>query len=291
MIDPGTMKNAHGGFTLTELIVSMSILTVLVLMVARMLDSAATVTGSANKRMETDSQARPLFDRIWVDITQMVKRTDVSYHFKSGGSPMPGNDLLAFYTSVPGYSATTPASVSVVAYRVNSDSTNTAAFGRLERMGRGLPWSGSPSGETPMVFLPLTLAVNWPSVESNTDYDSPCTYEVIGPQVFRFEYSFVDRATGVLIKYPSGWSSATAIAVKDASALAVSIAVVDSRSRVIMSNSDVETLTGRLPDYSDGMAAGELLGQWQSAIDSTTDIPRTALTGIRLYERYFYLSP
>jgi hypothetical protein len=38
------------------------------------------------------------------------------------------------------------------------------------------------------------------------------------------------------------------------------------------------------------MGPGELLTQWQSTLDGITDMPRHALSGVRLYERYFYLS-
>ena len=268
----------------------MSILTVLVLLVARMLDSAVTVTGSANKRMESDSQARPLFDRMAVDVAQMIKRPDVSYHFKSAAAQMPGNDIAAFFTSVPGYSATSSSSVSLVAYRINSDANNTGTYNRLERMGRGLPWNGSASSALPMVFLPLTIASEFPAAASSTAYDSPSTYEVIGPQVFRLEYCFVERATGTLIEYPSGWSSAAAVAVKDVSAIVVAIAVIDSRSKVIVSDSQLATLGEDLEDYETGMASGELLTQWQAALDANVNVSRTALTGVRLYERYFQLS-
>ena len=34
---------------------------------------------------------------------------------------------------------------------------------------------------------------------------------------------------------------------------------------------------------------GELLSTWQTALDGITDMPRPAISGIRLYERYFYL--
>ena len=284
-----TMRSPERGFTLAELLVSMSILTVLVLLVARMLDSAASVTTSASKRIDSDSQARPLLDRIAVDVAHMIKRPDVNYHFKSSGNQMAGNDLLAFYTTVSGYSSGGAGPLSVVAYRVNSD-TNVSAFNQLERMGRGLPWGASASGDMPMVFLPQTLAASWPSIASSTNYDSPVTYEVIGPQVFRFEYYFVERTSGALTPYPSGWTSAATVAIKDVSALVVALAIIEPRSRQLLSNQQLTSLAGKMSDCGPNVSAGGLVAQWQAALDGVTDMPRPALTGVRLYERHFYIA-
>ena len=60
-----------------------------------------------NKRMDADSQARQLLDRMAIDFEQMLKRTDVSYFVKTGntqtGNPETGNDQIAFFSAVPGY--------------------------------------------------------------------------------------------------------------------------------------------------------------------------------------------
>ena len=45
-----------------------------------------------------------------------------------------------------------------------------------------------------------------------------------------------------------------------------------------------------LADYTSGMAPGQLRNQWQNTVNGITTLPRPALSGIRLYERYFYLS-
>src|SRR4029077_14855964 len=97
------------GFTLAELLISVGVLGVLVLLASQLLKSAATVTVLAHKRMDADSQARQLLDRMAVDLAQMVKRSDVDYYVKSSASTplrrvlQPGNDQIAFYSNVPGY--------------------------------------------------------------------------------------------------------------------------------------------------------------------------------------------
>ena len=173
---------------------------------------------------------------------------------------------------------------------MNSDSSNSA-YNCLERMGKGLDWNGVSPLSTPVVFLPLTLHGTWPSVASSFAYDdtdaAKRTYEIIGPEIFRFEYYFVEKTTGHLVAYPAGWTSLSAVAIKDAAAIVVGIAVIDPKSKALLSNSQIATLVETLPDYVSGWGPGELLAQWRSALDGIANMPRPAISGIRLYERCF----
>ena len=290
------MRRASRAFTLIELMVAVSVLVLLVLLFANLINSATTVTTLATKRMDADATARPLFDRLALDFSLMVKRSDVSYYFKTSGTSatMVGNDLIGFYSAVPGYFPTTPSPVSVVAYRVNSDPSNLRAHNRLERMGKGLDWNGSSATDTPVVFLPLTVYATWPSIASGSAYDSvdpnQTTYEVIGSGVFRLEYYFIEKSTGALVPYPATWSSSSTVKISEVSGVVVALAVIDAKSQVLLSNSQIATLGGSLPDYDSSMGPGGLLERWQSVLDATATLPRQALAGIRLYEHYFPLS-
>ena len=281
-------------FTLAEMLVAISVLALLVLLVTQLVNNAASITTLGNRRIDADSQARPLFERMALDFAHLVKRSDVSYYLKNAGTSMPGNDLLGFYSAIQGYYPTTPSPISVIAYRVNSDSSNSVAHNCLERMGRGLDWNGVSPADMPVVFLPFTLHGTWPSVASSSQYDDadPArrTYEIIGPQVFRFEYYYLDKTLGDLVPYPAPWTSLPAVAPKDVAAVVVAIAVIDPKSKVLLSNSQVTTLGETLPDYASGWGPGELLARWQSALDSITNVPRPAISGIRLYERSFPIS-
>jgi hypothetical protein len=79
--------------------------------------------------------------------------------------------------------------------------------------------------------------------------------------------------------------------VKDVAAIVVAIAVIEPKSKVLLSNDQIATLVGTLPDFITGWAPGQLLAQWQAALDANTlGLPRPAISSIRLYERYFYLT-
>src|SRR6266540_4013502 len=211
--------NASAAFTLAELAVTVGVLVLLVFLATQLLKSAATVTTLGHKQMDADSQTRQLLDRMAIDFAQMVKRSDVDYYLKSSATPpptgvrnllQPGNDIIAFYSTVPGYYPSTGSQspVSLVAYRINQNTTTgNAAYLKLERMGKGLLWSAVTPTPAPVVFMPMPLASPiptpempypapnpipapaWPEVASNTSSWSDS--EVIGPQVFRFEYYYL----------------------------------------------------------------------------------------------------
>jgi len=327
-------------FTLAELVVTIGVLVVLVLLFTQLLNSTANITKLGQKQMDADSQAQQLLDRMEIDFAQMVKRPDVDYYVKSNPigafglrtALQPGNDRIAFYSTVPAYfpRSNYQSPLSLVAYRVNSDSASSS-YNKMERMGKGLLLNGAPSPSptplvtpiptatptpvvfTPAVFIPIPLASPlpvgdlpsptpnplptpaWPEASSATASWSDS--EAIGPQVFRFEYYYLLN-DGSLSDIP--WVSSTHSSVsgmQDVSAIVVDIAVIDPKSRVLLGatetqiNASLASLAGQLVDYASGRPAGWLRTQWQNTLDANTTLPRSAVSGIRLYERFIYLSP
>jgi type II secretory pathway component PulJ len=290
------------GFTLAELAISIAVLVLLALLFTQLLNSAATTTTLGNKRMDADSQARQLLDRLAIDFDQMLKRSDVSYYLKTGvfGNVQDGNDQIAFFSAVPGYypSSAWKSPLSVVSYRVNSDSTSSS-YNKLQRLGKGLVWNGVAPADTPIVFLPLTISAMWPYA---TNQDPDAAYEVIGPDIFRFEYYYLlssSPSVGTANQLSAGpWISTDTFVVKDVAAIVVAIAVIEPKSRVLLTTANMEKLAGTngqtspLVDFTTGsmQIPGQLLATWQTALDQITDMPRPAISGVRLYERYYYLN-
>ncbi|MCA1600121.1 MAG: hypothetical protein LC776_00275, partial [Acidobacteria bacterium] len=260
-------------------------------------------TSTSSKRMETEGQIRPLLERMALDFAQMPSRADLDFYGKGTaiGGAMTGNDRIAFFSMVPGdYDAGSESPFSVIAYKVNSSLAvaNTAVYTRLQRMARGLLMNGDSSSinDGPVVFLPMNISTVWTSVTSNATTDSK--YEVAGPQVFRFEYYYL-LTNGNFSTTP--WDPllpghTSPAGMRDVAAVVAAIATLDSRSRVLLTNSQVATISGTLVDYAPGSGPGWLLTQWQNALNTPTNpsvraMPRSVLSSIRLYERYFYLAP
>jgi type II secretory pathway component PulJ len=301
-------KGTYSAFTLAEMLVSIAVLTLVILLVTRLLNSAATITTIGNKHMNTDNQARPVLDRMAEDFAQIVKRSDVDYFLKQPGNTQAGpnantsqSDQIAFYSQVEGYYPTSSQShVSLVGYRINS-TTN-----KLERLGKALPWNGDSGSNTPVVFLPVKLTDNWSFVTSTSAYDSPSSYEVIGPQVFRFEYYYeVQDSTqsaatttqsigGTLSNtpwitppaFPTDHTNLGVNGLADVTAIVVTIAAIDPKSRVLVTDQQLQNLATQMED-SPG-AAG-MQAQWQTAVNAAA-IPKAAAAGIHIYQRSFTIN-
>jgi type II secretory pathway component PulJ len=297
-------RRRTNAFTLVELLVSMGVLVVLVFLATQLVNSAATVTIVGIKRMDADSEARQVFDRMAVDFAQLLKRGDVDASVKFFPGQQNQNDQMAFYSAVPGYYPASGAQspLSLVGYRVNSDS-NSPAYNRLERLGKGLVWNGVSTTNTPMVFLPVTISSMWPYA---TNQSPDPAYEVIGPDVFRFEYYY--QLGGNLSESPCSGANCTLNAWKQVTAIVVDIALIDPRSKVLLTDQQIAAFNGNsgsittsfLRDFhSDLNRPGLLTNKWQAKlIDIITPghpgydatFPSQAVSGIRVYEHYFYLN-
>ena len=331
-------------FTLMELLISLVILAIIILMVAQVVSDATAVTRTGNKHIDTDTQARIVLDRMAIDFAKMLKRTDVDYYLKGlvsykahgnghgwgagkVGKDQLGSDQIAFFSQVPGYYPATASQspLSLVAYRVNNDSTS-ASYLKLERMGKGLLWNGVSSSNIPIVFLPLTIDATWPAATNDfaqgqgpASASQDSTYETIGPHVFRFEYFYLIK-NGRLSASP--WNTdaghTTINGLTDVQAIGVTIAVIDPAGRAIINAANPSSLYDLASDLTDftttpGRGVGQqnkyiggIESQWNGVLfgDATrglpgvvntgltsnnTPVPPEAVKGIRLYTRYFDL--
>lgn len=295
-----------------EILISLTVLGLIVVLLARSVNSVNLIATAATKRIETEAQVRPVFDRMAVDYAQMVKRVDVDFYGKGtvSGGAMVGNDRIAFFSMVPGdYPSTGSTSpFSLVSYKVNSSvaAANTAVFTRLQRMARGLLMNGdananngsSPSvADGPVIYSPISIQAIWSTtVTSNATTDSK--HELIGPNIFRFEYYYLltNGSFSIVPWDPSIAGHTGPAGLRDVAAIVVAVATIDPKTRVLFSNSTVATIAGTLIDYSTGQGPGWLIKEWRSALDGPTNptvknLPAPAVAAIRVSERFFYLSP
>jgi len=187
-------------FTLVELLVSMAVLVLLITLVMQLVNSATAVTTGSRKQLDTDAQARMIFDRITDDFKKMINRRDVDCLFSRQSV---GNDKMFFFSEAPAYSGTTLASkrstTALIGYRINSSY-------QLERLGKVLTWDGKGNSPGGIVFLTFpapnasstpipssTLTGNWtttigsaPTYNNGTDSD----YHVLAETAYRMEFCF-----------------------------------------------------------------------------------------------------
>jgi prepilin-type N-terminal cleavage/methylation domain-containing protein len=273
------MRQSSYGFTLAEMLVSIGVLSLLILSIARLVNDAATLVSSASRRSEADNQSRQLLDRIAIDLNRMPRRADLDYYLKAPANPQPGNDQLAFYSEVPGYypSSGSQSPISLVAYRVNAQK-------QAERLGKGLLWNGVSSTNAPMVFLPRTIVTIWPG---GTNAASDIDYEIAATNVLRFEYYYwLTNGTVSAVPWDANAGHIAVDGMRDVAGICIVIATMDSKSRGFFSDAEVTALAGRMSDFGN---SGELLSQWQAAVTTSDELPRPAITGIRICRRCFEL--
>lgn len=317
------MKTAHyqfrpgtRGFTLVEVLVSLTVLGLVMIGVAQMLSSTMIVSSGSFKHLDADTQARMVLDRMALDIAKMSRRYDEDYYFaKNVNGTTPGNDQMAFFSEASGYYpsgfTTQGSEMSLVGYRI--------AGNQLQRLSKGLVWNGVASAPPSMVFgaptTPGTLINStWPNVEGQ---GSDADYQVIGDQIFRFEYCFLvaQPNNAALYTSPANLPATTSTyltdvpyaspdtqpnAMQDTVAIVVSIAVLDAQSQKIANAISPTALTTAALDLDDvaasptgsAIATNKLpLTLWKADLaKNNLGLPKTVAAQVRFYQRYCYLN-
>lgn len=309
-----TSRKTQGGFTLVEILVSFTVLGLIMVGVAQMMSSALSATIGSYKHMDADTQARMVLDRMAYDISRITKRSDVDYYFKKSA----GNDQMAFYTEAGGYypsgsTTTQDGEVSLVGYMINSSN-------QLVRLSKGLVWNGVNSTDPAMVFNPLANATGfsltnntitttaWNGAANGIANGTDPDYQVFGDQVFRLEYCFLVQTsptsssvtTTVADFYDSPWTTHTDTSpngLQNVTAIIVSIAVLDTKSRAMITNSQLQTAASNVYLPDDGYTTLSTspsslpLTLWKAKLLSTgLGLPATVASQVRFYQRYCYLN-
>lgn len=273
-----------------EILVAVAVLGLLVMMVTQLVQSGSMAIAGSRKNLSADAQAREVFSRFALDVAQMAKRVDMDAIF----SDQDGNKKIFFYSESPGFASSSNnlSPISLVGYRVGANAG-------LERLGKGLPWSGTGhpafltySSTTSSAEPQSTLAGAWSSaVGASPTYDGTDTdYHPLAPGVFRFEYCFQKKdGSYTLVRDPSK-------GFRDVSAIVLSVAVLDGDSRKIAS--DTSKLADALPSpTASDLASAKLPAEiWQTLVNnnaafaSSAGIPAAAAQRVRIYQRAFPLN-
>jgi hypothetical protein len=297
-----TPRASLKAFTLVEVLVATSVLTLMVLMMTALMNSASIIVMSGNRHLAADDQARQVFDRMQVDFARMLKRNDVYVNFSkpTGNSTISGNDTFSFFAETPGYftagSATSAqeSNSSIVSYEIPLGSQLTSTTQNLAntlcRLGQGNQW-------TDIAFVP-----------SNTPTYSISNAHMLSNSIFRMESAFIYR-TGDTKLQISASPPTPGTGVQNLVAIIVALGVLDADSQKLIPASAYtsNSLVNALPDYVIGTApipldlttappsnVDPILAGWRTAINSSTfaqtaGIPAAAARQVRVYQRIIYL--
>lgn len=338
------------GFTLIEVMVAVAVLAILIVFFAQLTNSTTAITRAGTRHMDADTQARAVLDRLGFDIGRMIRRNDLDYYIKGlasytghgnghgwgkklqGGQQ--GSDQCAFFASVPGYysQSSGQSPISLIAYRINQNSTiATEPYLQMQRMAKGLLWNGvdttnNTNSTYGVVFLPSTISTisSWSAAiknDNSTQSTDPTdlSYEVVGSQVFRFEYWYLLKS-GILTDIP--WDQAAAPAHTwlngwtDVQAIGAAIAVIDPAARAIIPSTTLLDIASDLDDFKTAPGrgvggqkkVGDIEYRWNTVLfgdpanlantpgilnrGTTTNgsaVPREVVKAIRVYVRYYDL--
>lgn len=280
------------GFTLIELLVAVAVLTLLLLLVAQIVQSGSLVIGGSRKHLAADAQAREVFNRFAVDLAGLVRRPDIDTVFTNAGTT---NAAMIFFSESPGFFASgTPAtnrsSVSLVGYRVNA--------AKLERLGKGLTWGGNSNVPVFLTYATNHVATNsipvsgstitdvWADLPASTDPD----FHLQADAVFRLAFCFRKKDGNYSFTLPV---DPVAGSFSGVSSIVLTLAVLDDDSRKVVT--DTTKLAAALDDPTTAnLASGVLPGKiWQGNVEDVQSfaakagIPVSAASRVRIYQRSF----
>jgi prepilin-type N-terminal cleavage/methylation domain-containing protein len=290
---PAPSIRRSAGFTLIELIVTMSILSVILLMALQVTESTRRSIRVSEAKSVNDAIARRAFDLIARDLSQMIVRDDARIEFKSKN----GNDTFQFYANTRGLTPSADVaerSVSLVSYLNEYDSQNGY---ELKRRTLGHDFDAA-AGDN----LTLDYDGTKPN-DSNTEFDpisnTAQNLQSLSSNIFRFELQYLyenPKATTDKIlrevKEPNSTSNDDEFpAQKYLRGITVTLATLDDRSRRAIQVGRLETLAGLFPDAS---ADKDTLTEWTAerdrlALNGSASLPKDALQSIRCYQRTFLI--
>ncbi len=266
----GLRDSARGrnAFTLIEMLVSITILTILWVMISEITGLAFRTTQVSLRSVGEVQQARFVLDRIGYDLSLMPHRRDMDYHFTNAA---PGEDSLRFISRIKGWNG--DRELSLIAYQMRGGEDSHPM---LYRGVKGYRWSdrgfmGMNAGGRPQSLKELPGELDLKASE----------YDLISEAVFKMETGFLRKSDGRLV---GAMPEMTNIA-----SMVVSIAILDAESRKIVKASHLMQLSERLGHFKDGETP---MQRWSQIMDTdfkgfSEGVPLKAAQAVQVFERFY----
>jgi prepilin-type N-terminal cleavage/methylation domain len=276
------------GFTLVELMVSITILTMIVIMFSQSLGSVSSIWGRAQEKMDNYAKARTLLNRLQVDFQSLVPREDLP-NFGAQGN---GESVLGFYTLQRGFSSNSGGNSRPLSYVEYLPGNDEKGLSVLNRLNRPFDYAASPD------FLPAPTPDPGatPTPPSPTPIDSGGLDHVTALRgLLAFSYGFL-HPDG---QYSSNFYENSSGQPSRAVAVTVGMVVVDNRTEELLEKrGDLGKLSQDLSlsappsgsnwspkaiwDYQLGLSAARPAGSSASRITGNL-----LLDSVRTFERTF----
>ncbi len=260
---PVISRPAHpltGGFTLVELLVSMTILSAILLVTAQITTSARDSIHWAKQKITCDTAARQLTSLLDRDLHAMIRRPDAPFQFDL----RPGNDRLTFLASRAGYArgdGSADRAASLVRYEND-------AQGRFSRACLGFGFDGDET-------LQLVPNATLPAIPDSNR-------QVVSDDVFRVEFEFLVDTGESVVRQQKAPNT-----LKPLRGFVTSVAVLASPAYSRLPPGGLAKLAALFADSSAGKTPADL---WTETVNhhsghGVDGIPPDVFRGIRIYEQ------
>lgn len=210
------------GFTLVEMAVSVTILTLLVVAFTQVVNLMSNAWQEGRERVDNYTRARGMLDLISQDIQAALLRSDLGAFVNESGNNQTSNGepVYAFYTQRSGLSSGTNQlrNLSLVAY------SHDGAHAKLQRGDLAVAWSGQAQ------LLSFGNSTSLPNL-------SNITYREASPGVVAFRLVFV-RANGTVDTLYSPNPAENPV-----KAIGISLAVIDQATMDKLGSQNLAALT------------------------------------------------
>ncbi|SDT88593.1 Verru_Chthon cassette protein C [Verrucomicrobium sp. GAS474] len=251
----------RGGFTLVEVLVAITVLTLITTLLTQMMGTAQKVSNVVQQRINNFTKARALLDLLARDLSAGLYRSDLAVY------PAGSQTTIAFYTLRPGASSAATRNLALVQYSIDATSTDSI----LKRSDLSIGW-GSQAKDVSFGDATLTnLARVTPSDTASG---------VVGLQI---RFVMADGTT------QSTYANTVDNPLR---AIGVTLAVVDDESLKRMTPAELLSLRGTLA--SAAPANYTVKEAWQKSLDGSFDwaaYPASLRNGLQIFERFVYVSP
>jgi len=264
-------------FTLIEVLVALAVMSVLGVLIVQMISATGSTSRMSNRLVDAASQARLAFDRIGLDLGNLVKRDDADF---VAGNPAADGDALLFLSELasPGGNRT----LSLVAYRLaphpdplNKDNTDASGTSRVCLLRAGMPILWDTVSHTTFMGLrsdglPVQLSASDSSFAAAL-LPATASFDVLAPGVLQMVVGFqlypdnkpvtckdgtsIPNALGQIVysppvrsltpSTPSGASPVDYIDLSRISAIVVGLVTVDLDSLKLLNASDAAALSAK----------------------------------------------
>jgi len=290
------------GFTLVELLVSITILSIILFTLAKAIGYVSQLWVNGVGIVDNYTKARNILTVMDRDVQQMVLRPDLAAFVNSNSSSPAA--ACAFYTNIEG-TGTDGRTVSLVQYLLNPlAGTTSAAQTTFGRVNTGMNYTAS--GTTPLLgtaTTPLPVALTQLPTPSTTNTDTLAT------GVIRFQWQFVDGGANMLtppytptgsaptVTTPFTYDFTAPSAASNPRAVVVSVLVLNN-SAYQLATQNPAIMTKLLSDFPNTLpttATNQTFSQyWNGILNPATgtldtSLPVSVRSGLQVFQRYIPL--